>query len=207
MDRESEIQCASQSLLSGGVVLLPTDTVNGIAAVPECRTAVDKIYALKKRLLSKPLPLMIPGVDYIHELGIVENQVIHDLVASPLVPGALTIIASVNKSRVPVWLSDRDEVAFRIPANRFLCDLMMVTGSLYVTSANMSGESTPRDICHAANSLSGIIDYVVREEYETSSFKESTIVNCKHIPVTFERIGSIPQNEVTIYLNEDVSEI
>ena len=99
------------ALRAGGVVLLPTDTVLGLATVPNMQAGVDRLYALKDRPRAKALPIMVATSEQLADLGVILTPTIEQALASPFVPGALTIAAEIDPKLAQIgWL-----VAVRSP--------------------------------------------------------------------------------------------
>ena len=86
-----------EALRAGGVVLLPTDTVLGLATLPHMQAGVDRLYALKDRPRAKALPIMVAAPAQLADLGVILTPAIEQALASPFVPGALTIAAEKGK--------------------------------------------------------------------------------------------------------------
>ena len=55
---EEGLAVAADMLMKGGVIVLPTDTVYGLAAHPDCSEAVERLYAIKSRDAKKPIALL-----------------------------------------------------------------------------------------------------------------------------------------------------
>ena len=111
------------------------------------------------------------------------------LLDSPLVPGALTLALGVDRQASPEWLQNREEIAIRIPDDRFLLQLINKVGPILATSANRHGNPTPNELAAILEQLAmppdlaidgGVIDTV-----------PSTLVNCHSQPVKIEREGVI----------------
>ncbi|WP_434288287.1 L-threonylcarbamoyladenylate synthase [Celeribacter sp. SCSIO 80788] len=184
----------AEVLGQGGVVLLPTDTVLGLAASPAFPEAVDKIYALKQRPRQKNLPIMVADADQIFELGADVSFEAAKLLASPYVPGALTLVLPVDTLRAPAWLDGRSEIAVRIPDNELLLNTLRLAGPLMVTSANRSGAETPATTDDALTQLHGAPDLTVPGKGAAPA--PSTIVNCTVTPVEIERHGVVPAAQI-----------
>ena len=60
-----------EALRAGGVVLLPTDTVLGLATLPHIQAGVDRLYALKDRPRAKALPIMVASPAQLTDLGVI----------------------------------------------------------------------------------------------------------------------------------------
>ncbi|MCC6000142.1 MAG: L-threonylcarbamoyladenylate synthase [Pararhodobacter sp.] len=180
---------AAACLADGGTVLLPTDTVFGLAARPDRPAAVAGIFALKARPVQKNLPVMVANGDQLAALGARIDAPVQRLMASPFCPGPLTLALALDPARAPAWLAGRDEIAFRIPDDAFLLALLAQTGPLLVTSANRSGQPTPQDLAEALAQLAGAPDMVVAGTVPGAT--PSTLVNCRHSPPVIERLGAV----------------
>lgn len=189
MAAPDQIKAAIDILSRGGVVLLPTDTVYGLAASPEHRSAVAKLYVMKRRPPRLNLPVMVSGADMLPRLGVVINASADRLLNSPLVPGALTLALEVEAARAPSWLAGRDEVAVRVPDDERLLSILRGTGPLLVTSANAHGLATPDNLAGALAQLDVPPDLAI--DGGLLPVVPSTLVNCRHDPPVVEREGAV----------------
>jgi len=183
-----------QALLAGGVALIATDTVYGLAALPGKEQAVEKIYELKKRPRELFLPVMVAHIHDLERLGVDISTSARKLFESYLVPGAITFVLGFkDESLKPDWLKTREEIATRIPDNALLRSVLKETGPLLVTSANLHGQAaTQVRVEDILSELNGAPDLIV----ESGEGKEvpSTIINCRYDPPLIERFGIIPVN-------------
>ena len=190
------------TLQSGGVALIATDTVYGLAALPSCARAVEKIYALKSRPREMFLPVMVANVYDLELLGLDINKQARKIFESHLVPGAITFILGFkDQSLKPFWLKTREEIAVRIPNHVRLRSVLKETGPLLVTSANKHGVSvTQATIENILAELNGLPDIIIEE----GAGKEvpSTIINCRFNPPVVEREGLIPVHVIHHILNQ-----
>ena len=190
-------------LRSGGVILIATDTVYGLAALPTVNDAVDKIYTLKKRPRNMFLPIMVASIDDLLKLGLDINDNARKFFNSNLVPGAITFVLGFkNEELKPDWLKERDEIATRIPANELLLSVLKEAGPLLVTSANRHGTpNTPNKVEDILNELNGSPDLII----EDGEGKEtpSTIINCRPNPPVIERYGTISEETINKILNNE----
>ncbi|WP_417278013.1 L-threonylcarbamoyladenylate synthase [Celeribacter sp.] len=184
----------AEVLGSGGVVLLPTDTVLGLAASPAHAQAIEKIYTLKQRPRDKNLPIMVAGADQIAGLGAVLSEGALKLLASAYVPGALTLVLALDPMLVPAWLIGRREIAVRIPNNVLLLEALEKSGPLMVTSANRSGAEPPATTEEAADQLFGAPDLIVPGKGAAPA--PSTIVDCTRDPVVILRHGVVSEAQI-----------
>src|SRR3984957_7177218 len=115
-------------LLQGGVAVVPTDTVYGLAARPDEDAAVRSIYRLKGRPEGMHLPVLAASVDQVRGLGVAFTSGAEAL-ARRWWPGPLTLAFGFEpRLDRPEWLDGRAEVAVRIPAHTFLRTVLRQTG-------------------------------------------------------------------------------
>ena len=139
----SALDAAAAALRAGEVIVVPTDTVYGLAALPDIEGAAHRIYLAKDRPAHLQLPVLAASLDQVRALG-VEFTAAATTLAARWWPGPLTLAFGFSPAAArPPWLAGRDEVAVRIPQNDFLLALLRATGPLLVTSANRHGEPTP----------------------------------------------------------------
>ena len=187
-----------EALRAGGVVLLPTDTVLGLATLPHMQAGVDRLYALKDRPRAKPLPIMVASSAQLADLGVILTPTTEQALASPFVPGALTIAAEIDPQICPDWLAGRREIAFRIPDAPLLLELLRQVGPLLVTSANRAGHPTPANASAVLAQLTGAPDWVVGGR--AGADVASTLINCTRSPAVIERLGAISHAQLAEYL-------
>jgi L-threonylcarbamoyladenylate synthase len=185
----NDVERAVKVLRAGGVALLPTDTVYGLATRPDDDAAIDKLFALKARPREVYLPVMVADARELEPLGLEVNETAWKLLRSPLVPGALTLVLGFRPGERAAWLAGREEVAVRLPDDAFLLAVLRETGPLLVTSANRHGCPTPDNVREILAGLDGVPDLVV--ERGTCKEVPSTIVNCRRASLAIERRGAI----------------
>jgi len=187
-------------LENGGVVLLPTDTVYGLAVSPNFDQSIDRLFALKRRPRNVNLPIMVASDDELERLGFEISESARRLLRSPLIPGSLTLALGFRSDYRPAWLIGRDEAAIRIPNDNRLLAVLRKTGPLLVTSANAHSADTPDNVRDILAQLDGAPDLAV--DGGTLRTTASTLVNCRVDPPIIERFGVVPEPEVLRYLNE-----
>ena len=152
---------ALQVLRSGGLVAFPTDTVYGVGAHAFSPWAVERIYHVKGRSLSKPIPLLLDSVD---RLGQVAEDIPREavLLAKRFWPGPLTIVLTRSPNVPDVVTAGGPSVAVRVPDHEFALRLISAAGgALAATSANLSGHPDPVTAPEVLEYLQGRIDLVV----------------------------------------------
>ncbi|GAA4265063.1 L-threonylcarbamoyladenylate synthase [Frondihabitans peucedani] len=133
------MRLARAAIARGELVVLPTDTVYGLAADAFDAEAVQRLLDAKGRTRQSPPPVLIKGQDTLAAL----TESVPDLV-QPLLdefwPGGLTVILRAQPSLIWDLGETRGTVALRQPSNKLVLELLEETGPLAVSSANLTGE-------------------------------------------------------------------
>ena len=162
---EESLQMAAQIINEGGVIVVPTDTVYGVACDPFNEAAVAKIYELKRRPRTKALQILMSGVGDLEKLGLYLPSPL-DILGKKFLPGGYSPIARAKKGSVASNLAtlcktnetDAQHDAktqateatqatqatqgVRVPDCPELMQILRVTGPLAASSANRSGNES-----------------------------------------------------------------
>lgn len=127
-------------LKQGGLVVVPTDTVYGLAVDALNQQAVDKLIVFKSRPHGKPISVFVKDLTQLNELASVKpNQ---QLIIERLLPGPFTLILPSKKLLAQGLSSERGTIGVRIPNFDFINRLTFILGiPITATSANMSDRS------------------------------------------------------------------
>ena len=129
---------ALKTLKRGLPIIFPTDTLPAIGCLPKFS---EVIYEFKKRDKNKPLILMGSEhkqlIDYVHESAKEDFESI----ASKYWPGALTMVIPSSEKETEILTSTDNTLGLRIPNSYMAQSLMLLTGPLLTSSANISGFS------------------------------------------------------------------
>jgi L-threonylcarbamoyladenylate synthase len=198
------LDAAVAALGAGEVIVVPTDTVYGLAARPDDAGAVQRIYEAKDRPDRLQLPVLAASVGQVRELGVEFNSV-SAMMADRWWPGPLTVAFGFSAAAAtrPAWLDGRYEVAVRIPNNDFLLALMRVTGVLVVTSANRHGAPTPPSAEEAGRLLAPHVELSI--DAGTLDASPSTLVNVHRHPPAIEREGTLTREVLSAVLDRAAS--
>jgi L-threonylcarbamoyladenylate synthase len=191
---------AAECLLAGGVVLLPTDTVYGLAVHPGREETITRLFAMKGRPRSVNLPVMISSRDDITALGGVVSRAAELLLGSKYVPGPLTLAVGVSPPDLVPWLRGRVEFAVRMPDDDRLLAILRTTGPLLVTSANLHAEQVRESVPEILSTLLSEPDLVIDDGNRDTV--PSTLVNCRLVPPVVERVGAVLEEEIEAILDE-----
>ena len=147
------LEAAAKVLLGGGVAVIPTDTVYGLAAHPGFPAAVERLYTIKQRDAKKPIALLAGDTEgAVRFLGGMDD--LARRVADRNWPGALTLVLPAKGSGVFEGV--------RVPAHDWTRELIRRCGGvLRVTSANLSGRSAATDAPAALEQVGLSADLVV----------------------------------------------
>lgn len=152
-DYSEAIKEAVAVLEAGGVIIYPTDTIYGIGANALDEKAVRKVFELKERPLSKPLPMIIRNIKWAKELAYVKRR--DEEVLKKIWPGKVTVVFN-KKELVPgILTSGHKTVGMRVPDYPLIDQLLKIFGyPITSTSANISGEEGSGDINKVIESFS-----------------------------------------------------
>ncbi len=142
----------------GGVVVFPADTVYGLACDPDDRFAVQRLYLLKRRPLSKPSAVMFFSVtaalDALPELGERTREAL-----SRLLPGGVTVLLENSAGRFPLACGDDPStLGVRVPGVPLLAG---VGRPVLQSSANRAGEPDPRRLDDVPELFKAAADLVI----------------------------------------------
>ncbi len=151
---ESELlegmRLARRAIGRGDLVVIPTDTVYGIAADAFSPDAVRKLLAAKER--TAPPPVLVPGIPTLEALAEAVPAQVRALVEA-FWPGGLTVILPARSSLQWDLGDTGGTVALRMPRNRIALELLAETGPLAVSSANISGRPAAMTAAEALAAL------------------------------------------------------
>jgi tRNA threonylcarbamoyl adenosine modification protein (Sua5/YciO/YrdC/YwlC family) len=187
--REAGLTAAAGALSRGELVLLPTDTVYGVAADAFTPAAVTRLLAAKNRGRSMPVPVLIGEATTLSGLVAVLPPVAHDL-AEAFWPGGLTLVVEHAPSLAWDLGEAEGTVAVRLPDDDVARDLLRRTGPLAVSSANRSGRPAATTAQEAAAQL-GEHAAVVLDGGPRAGSAASTIVDCTGPVPRVLRVGAV----------------
>ncbi|MBP7139667.1 MAG: threonylcarbamoyl-AMP synthase [Caldisericia bacterium] len=147
-------------LENGGIGIIPTDTIYGLCANGLDKNLIKKIYKIKKRDFNKPLVLFVKNKSEIEKYAYVDDLAIK--IIDRYMPGEITIVLKKKEGCPEVSLKKFDTIAFRIPNNKFVIDILnLIDFPLATTSANISKEETPQDLEGLKDIFYGVVDFIV----------------------------------------------
>ncbi|MHA1576055.1 MAG: L-threonylcarbamoyladenylate synthase [Candidatus Thorarchaeota archaeon] len=166
---------AAEILLSGNLVVYPTDTSYGLACDARQMDALEKLVAAKKRSPNLGVPLLFSDKNQISDFH--DFRELEIVIGRLFWPGPLTLVVPTKESVPSILTGGRDSVAIRIPNHVIPRGIANELGYPIVgTSANLSGGPSPFDISTAQEQLGDKVDLYI-DGGPSSSRSNSTIVS------------------------------
>lgn len=175
IDINTEVHNAFEVIQKGGIILYPTDTVWGIGCDASNEEAIKKIYALKQREESKSMIVLMNGDKMMYnvfkEIPETAWQIL-DLSEKPT-----TLILDNPRNVAKNIIAEDNTLGVRIVKEPFCFKLMeRMKKPLVSTSANISGEPTPKSFKEISPEIIKGVDYVVNLHHDKICNKPSTII-------------------------------
>lgn len=206
------MRLARAALGRGEVVVIPTDTVYGVAVDAFQPAAVQRLLDAKGRGRSSPPPVLVPGIPTLDALAETVPDEVRALVAA-FWPGGLTIIVQARSSLAWDLGESRGTVALRMPSHPVALELLSETGPLAVSSANLTGAPAAQNALEALEALGDHVDIYldagrVGGDYPDAAEHGSTIVDATalHLPegkLRIVRHGVIPDDAIRDIVGAD----
>mgnify|MGYP005990510611 CR=1 FL=1 len=170
-----EIQNISILLEKGKTFLYPTDTVWGIGCDATNKNAVSEIYKIKRRSESKSLIILVDSIEMLSNY--VENIPEKALEILNSTTRPTTIIYNNPKGLANNCIASDNTIAIRIVQNNFCQQLIKEFGKPIVsTSANISGDATPKSFSEISGTILDSVDYIVNLQQEKIASTSSRIL-------------------------------
>ncbi len=181
---QKEVDEAVRVLREGGVILYPTDTVWGLGCDATNAEAVEKIYTIKHSVNKKSMLVLCSSTDmvvrYVNRAPGIAFEVM-ELATSPLtaiLPGAVGLAENL--------IPEEKTLGVRVPDHEFCQAVLRKFGRPIVsTSANISGEDTPRDLSEIKREIIDAVDYVVNPRYQGKPTRKASSI------IAFSEAGEV----------------
>lgn len=194
VDEPDAIERAAQMLREHKLVAFPTDTVYGLGALAFSADDVAALYRAKGRPPERAIAVLIAEPSMVDLVADHIPRVARRLM-DRFWPGALTLIVP-KRLDVPDVVSGGPTVGVRVPALETTRRLLAVTGPLAVTSANRSGQPSPRSAEEVMLQLEGRIHAVL--DGGVTDGVPSTVVDCSRTPPAIVRPGPITEEQLRV---------
>lgn len=200
------MRLARAAIGRGELVVMPTDTVYGIAADAFSPAAVRALVEAKGRTLSSPPPVLVPGVQTLDALAEHVPDAVRALVEE-FWPGPLTVIVPARSSLDWDLGETRGTVALRMPDDPIALELLSETGPLACSSANPTGEPPARTGAEAFEALGDAVSVVLDagERGEVSStIVDATSLDLPQGKLRILREGVISREAIVAIVGADL---
>jgi len=196
---------AIKAIKSGEVLVLATDTIYGLAADATSRKAADKIFKIKNRQMSKPLPVFLKDINMAKKIAnINKNQ---EKFLKEVWPGKVTVVLERKKgSNISKNIfGNKKTIGLRWPNYKFVNFLMNQTKKpLTGTSANISGEGNISEIKKIINQFEGkkYRPDLIIDSGNLKKCKASTVVDFTKETPEILRIGEVSKDKILKIIRE-----
>ncbi len=170
-----EINKTLEILKQGGLILYPTDTVWGIGCDATNEAAIKRIYDLKKRTDSKSMLCLVANDAMLEKYVEKVPEVAYDLIDLQTKP--ITIIYDQPKGVAKNLIAEDNSLGIRVASDKFCQYLIQrFKKPIVSTSANISGQPTPRNFKEISHEIIKGVDYVVNLERDKEKSTPSSII-------------------------------
>lgn len=183
------MKMAIDLLHSGELVAFPTDTVYGLAGDPFNPASLQTIYTVKQRPEEKAIPVLIGNTEQLAQITTDINPKIMALMEA-FWPGPLSLVLPKHQD-LPLLLTPYPGLAVRMPAHAFALNLLLKTGPLAVTSANLSAHNNALSASDVYAQLGGRIPLILDDGTKPGG-QASTVIDCMHDQPKLLREGPVP---------------
>jgi L-threonylcarbamoyladenylate synthase len=188
---EFQIDKAAEILTNGGIVIFPTDTAFGIGCRLDDKTAVKRLFAIRKRPENQATPVLFDSTETIKRYLISIPQDVKEKLIKKYWPGALTIVLPCRVDKVPKLVrGNSTNLGVRIPDNETTLSIIKKVGvGILGPSANFHGQPPPYYFEDLNPELVSLVDYVVKGQCKLRQV--STVIDCSLSPWKIIRGGAV----------------
>ena len=194
---------AAELLRKDEVVVMPTETVYGLAANIYSERAISRIYEIKGRPSTNPLIVHIPSIDRLNEVAQHVPAIAYRL-ADAFWPGPLTMVFEKRKHISDRITAGQSTVAVRIPNHPVALELLnTVDFPLAAPSANPSNYISPTCLDHVRKSLPQLGNQML-EGGSCNKGIESTVIGISNAGIVLYRDGAISREAIELITSEPI---
>jgi L-threonylcarbamoyladenylate synthase len=145
-------------LKSGGIGIIPTDTLYGLVGQALDKSAVERIHKVRQRRPDKPSIILIGLIDDLKLFGI-ELTEKENVFLEKYWPGELSVVLPCKLTKFKYLHRDTNTLAFRLPAKKSLLEILHQTGPLVAPSANPEGQKPADNLLEASEYFGSNVDF------------------------------------------------
>lgn len=190
-----EIELAAEHLLNDDLVVIPTETVYGLAANFNSEKAINKLFELKQRPKSNPLIVHVSNRNQVNNLVIFFPEKAQ-LLAKKFWPGPLTLVLEKNKNVLDIVTANQETVAVRMPNHPLTLSLIEKTGiPIVAPSANPFTKISPTKVKHVIDDYPSNCPLIL-DGGDCTHGMESTILGFENEEVILYRLGALSISKI-----------
>ncbi|MFL2664617.1 MAG: L-threonylcarbamoyladenylate synthase [Dehalococcoidia bacterium] len=196
-----KIDKAIENIIQGNLVAIPTDTYFALSANGLNTKAIKKIYKVKGRNYSSPIPLLISSQNMAQNISNNLPDLFFDL-TKKFWPGPLTIVVEANDKVPLIVKSESNKVGIRIPKHNVCLEIINKTNlPLSGTSCNISGMNPSKSYNFINSNYANLVDFTLEEPcgMETAP---STVLEIIDNTIKIIRSGAIKKEAIKKHLPE-----
>jgi L-threonylcarbamoyladenylate synthase len=201
-----QVDRAIEIIKAGGIVAFPTDTVYGLGGDAFNSKVAERVYRVKQRPLSLPLPVLLADHTQVDAVVGFTPEIARFLMKR-FWPGGLTLVLPKGASLPEIISAGSDKVAIRIPSH--VVPLILIHGlgaPIIGTSANISDKPSPVTAQEVKQQLGNEIDLII-DMGKCPGGLESTVVDVTGETPVILRQGIIPEDEINRACQEYAREV
>ncbi len=198
----SNIDKAAQILLDGGVIAYPTETYYGLGCSAFNEKALRRIYEIKERSLTQPLPLIVRDFKQVLEIADIPTSIFTSIeeITQHFWAGSLSLLLKSKEHISPIITANTSTIVVRQSPHKAVIELMKkVDAPIISTSANKSGEKPAQFSYEVDNNLD--IDFILEHDEKPQGGLPSTIIKVKEE----KKIHLIRKGAFDIHLLENLN--
>ncbi len=186
---------AADSILSGGLVGIPTESYYGLAVNPTDVKAIQRLFHVKKRRGDQPILILIPSMKLLDQYVIHVSEIAR-LLMNEFWPGGLTLIFEAKPNLPRELTAGTGKIGVRLSSHPIATALAQAVGTpITGTSANISGQpacSSAKEVLHG---LGDKVDLIL-DGGETAGGKGSTVLDVTMDPPAVLREGMVSREQI-----------
>ncbi len=189
------VQIAAKSILAGESVVVPSETIYGLTCNALNARAVEQLYRIKGRELTKPSAVFLGNRENISAVAEVTTAMA-ERVIEKFLPGPLTVVLNSRLGNLVGVVGVDGKIGIRISSHPFIQALCRrVSSPIIATSANISGLADCRTEGEVLASFNGLIPVIIFESTALTE-RSTTVVDLTGERPLLLRDGTIPFSEV-----------
>ena len=185
------IEQAIQTVISGGIIIFPTDTAFGIGCRIDDEKAAARLFEIRRRPETKATPVLVSGIEMAEQWVDTIPVPAKELMLKYW-PGGLTVVLDSSDTRVAKLVKGGGStIGVRMPDHQDLLEVIDRVGVPIVgSSANFAGKKTPFSLDEIDSELIKLVDFVLPGKTKGGT-QPSTVIDGTSLPFTVLRQGSV----------------